>query len=98
VADQHGRLVELTDQLLIVVDDLRHAETLDLPGRFTKLLDIAVLPGPLRGREVVPALLEVRHVVLPASRREPGSVDQHHRGAVVIGAGGGGHGRSSCLE
>src|SRR5207247_1637933 len=47
VADQDRRLVEPANQLLVVIDDLGHAEALDLLRLLAELLDVAVLPGPL---------------------------------------------------
>src|SRR5256886_1434763 len=84
VADQDRRLVEPPDELLVVIDDLGHAEALDRVCLLAELLDIGGLPGPL-GHGDVEALLEVAGVVLPAPGREPGAVDQHQRGAAVAG-------------
>ena len=93
MTDQHRRLVELADQLLVVVDDLRQAETLQLLGVLAELLDVAVLARPLRRRDGEAALAEVVGVVLPTPRREPGAVDQHQRDAVACGC----HEMPSCL-
>src|SRR5207249_4103245 len=76
---QHRRLVEVANQLLVVTHDLVQAETGELIAALAQLLDIAVLPRPLGGRDVKPTSSEVVREVLPAPRREPGAVDQHQR-------------------
>ncbi len=83
VADQHRRLVERADLLLVVVDDLRDAEALELVCLRSQLLDVPFLARPLGSGDGEPALPEVVGEVLPASRREPGAVDQHQRDPVA---------------
>jgi hypothetical protein len=68
VADQHGRLVELADQRLVVVDDLGQAEARELVGVAAELLDVAVLARPLWHGDREAALAEVVLEVLPAAR------------------------------
>ena len=87
VPDQDGRLVECTDLLLVVVDDLLEAEALDLFGVLSQRGDVAVLTRPLRGGDREAALLEEPGEVLPAVRGEPGSMDQHQRSRVAVGCG-----------
>ena len=86
VADQHRRLLERTDLLLVVVDDLRDAETFELVCLRSQLLDVALLARPLGSGDGEPALREVVGEVLPAPGREPGAMDQHQRDSVAIGA------------
>jgi hypothetical protein len=87
VPDQHGRLVELADQPLVVLDDLRQAEPGEIAGVPTELVDVTVLARPLGSRHGEAALAEVVGEVLPAACREPGAVDEHQRDPVGIGAG-----------
>src|SRR3954447_19758880 len=68
VADQHGRLVELADQRLVMVDDLGQAEARELVGVAAQLLDVAVLARPLWHGDREAALAEVVLEVLPAAR------------------------------
>src|SRR5215204_3955799 len=86
VADEHGRLVERADLLLVVVDDLGDAEPLELVRLRSQLLDVPLLARPLGCRDGKAALVEVVGEVLPAPRREPGAMDQHQRNTVAIGA------------
>jgi hypothetical protein len=87
VADEDRRLVELTDQLGVMVDDLLEIKALEFVGLGAKLFDVTLLARPFGRGNVVAALREVVGEVLPAPRGEPGAVDQHQRGAV----GGGRH-------
>jgi hypothetical protein len=89
VPDQHRRLVELADQRFIVVDDLVEAEAGQLVCVLAKLLDVALLARPFRGGDGESAGAEVVGEVLPATRREPGAVDEQQRGLGASGRGGG---------
>src|SRR5262249_47376201 len=86
VTDQHGRLDELADDSLVVVDDLGDTEPPQLFGVLADFLDVAVLAPPLRRRDGEAALAEVLGVVLPAARRQPRTVDEHQRDLVTVAA------------
>jgi hypothetical protein len=79
MADQHRRLIEIADQLLVVIDDLLHSEAGRRLGGLTDPLDIPVLPWPLRRGHGEAALAEVLRVVLPAPCREPRPVNEDQR-------------------
>jgi hypothetical protein len=82
VADQDRRLVERLDLGLVVVDDLDQPETLEVVGRLTEVLDVASFARPLRCGDGVTSMLEVVGEVLPAPRRKPCAVNEHHRRPV----------------
>ena len=84
MADQHGWLGEFVDQRRVVVDDLLHAEPCRIFGGLAHLLDITLLARPLRRQDREAPLAKVVDVVLPATRRKPGAVNQHQRDLPVF--------------
>src|SRR5436305_8939328 len=91
MADQDRRLVERTNLRLVVVDDLVQAEPLELSGCFAQVVDVSPLARPLGRGDLAALVAEVVGEVLPALRREPGSVNEHQRSRI----GGGFHGETS---
>jgi hypothetical protein len=67
VTDQNGRLVQRANLRLVVIDDLRQAQALDLVGVFAQLLDVPLLARPLGRGDRKPTVAEVFGEVLPAS-------------------------------
>ena len=71
-------LQELGNDVLQVRDRIRHGDVLDRGRILAQRLDFDLEAG-IGGREhAVPAALEVGDPVLPAARRHPQAVDQHH--------------------
>jgi hypothetical protein len=69
VADEDRRLVELTDQLGVMVDDLLETKTFALVGLDAKLFDVTLLARPFGRGNVVAALREVVGESSPSSAR-----------------------------
>jgi hypothetical protein len=71
VTDQDGRLGELANQRLVVVDDLGQSQPAQLLGVRPELVDVAALARPPRGGDGEAAVREVPGEVVPDDSPAP---------------------------